>query len=296
MSAGQVWAQNNLPAGSVVGARIAEAYPEFSQALRSFADFVLAEPMKVAQMTINETVHASGVSVATANRFARKLGYDGYPAFRSDLIGGFEAVLAPADRLRRTIQQKTGASAIYASVLEDDIDNLTEARRNLNTTQIEDATAMISDAGRLFVLAFEQGLPLAQIFAHNLTVLGRQASTAAAGGKLAALAELGSYGPQDLVVTFGFRRYIRETVDLAHALHRRGVPLLVITDAPSSPLAALGAQTLYIQAKREVGATSDAAVLSVLEALAACVAACRTDAADNSARFAELAQPWLIAR
>lgn len=296
MTAPQQWAQNNLPAGSIVGEKIAAHYAEFSQALRTFADFVLAEPMKVAQLTINDTVHASGVSVATANRFARKLGYDGYPAFRSDLIGGFEAVLAPIDRLRRTISQGSSASDVYASVLEDDIDNLTETLRNRNVAQIEQAAGMLAEAGNVFVLAFDQGLPLAQIFAHNLTVAGRPVGTPQTGGKLAAMAAVGTMTERDLVVTFGFRRYIRDTVDVAHAVSRLNIPMLVITDAPSSPLAGLGALTLYIQAKRIVGATSDAAVLSVLEALAACVVARRQGAADASARFSELAHPWLIGR
>ena len=290
------WLQNYLPAGSAVGEKIAAQYPTFSKALRTFADFVAAEPMKVAQLSINDTVHESGVSVATANRFARRLGYDSYPAFRSELIGSFESVFAPVDRLRRTISKGSEAEDVFASVLGDDISNLQETLRSTSGALLREAADMLIGARNVFVLAFDQGLPLAQIFAHNLTVSGRTAATPPTGGKLAALAHIASYGKEDLVVTFGFPRYIRDTVEVARTVHRRGVPMLVVTDAPSSPLASLGKLTLYIRAQRAIGATSDAAILSVLEGLSSCVAVRQKGAADAAGSFSELAHPWLIGR
>ena len=113
-----------LPSGSVVAERIAEIYPSLSDALRAFADFVLNEPMKVAQMSINETVDASGVSVATANRFARKLGFDGYSQFRSELIRGFEPLLAPVERIKRTISAESPIHSVVAATIEEDLGNL----------------------------------------------------------------------------------------------------------------------------------------------------------------------------
>jgi DNA-binding MurR/RpiR family transcriptional regulator len=41
-----------LPAGSVLADRIAAAYPELSQALKTFVDFVLNEPMLAARLKI----------------------------------------------------------------------------------------------------------------------------------------------------------------------------------------------------------------------------------------------------
>ena len=75
--------------------RIARGYPELSTAHRKAADFVLAHPFRAATMTIDELAGAVGMSVATANRFARALGFDGYPQFRSELVRAFESALAP---------------------------------------------------------------------------------------------------------------------------------------------------------------------------------------------------------
>ena len=82
------------PALSSVGdetimARIADVYPTLSRAHRRAADFVLKHPFQAATMMIDELARAAGISVATANRFARALGIDGYPAFRAELVRTF---------------------------------------------------------------------------------------------------------------------------------------------------------------------------------------------------------------
>src|SRR5258708_8203762 len=86
--------------GETIMARIATAYPGLSRAHRKAADFVLKHPFQAATMMIEELARAAGISVATANRFARALGIDGYPAFRAELVDTFSATLAPAEKLR----------------------------------------------------------------------------------------------------------------------------------------------------------------------------------------------------
>ena len=131
-----------LPSGSVVAERIAEIYPSLSDALRAFADFVLNEPMKIVQMSINETVDASGVSVATANRFARKLGFDGYSQFRSGLIRGFEPLLAPVERIKRTISVESPIHSVVAATIEEDVGNLQKTLRNLDPARATQAVEL----------------------------------------------------------------------------------------------------------------------------------------------------------
>lgn len=289
-------AQSFLPASSLVAERIAEVYPELSDALRAFADFVMNEPMKVAQMSINDTVNASGVSVATANRFARKLGFEGYAQFRSEVIAGFEAMFEPVERLRRTISAGSKVHDIVAASIHEDIDNLGETLRDLDVARVEQAVELLCKARRIFGLAFDNAAALANIFAHRMTLAGRDVRVVdGGGGRLSAARFLASYGPQDLVVAIAFPRYMRDTIEMARAVQQRGIPLLAITDNQSSPLASLGVLTIYVRATRTIGATSDAAILAVLEALAAGVSFKAPEATDTGRRFTDFAYPWLIA-
>ena len=288
-------ASGYLPPDSLVAERIEAAYPELSQALRTFADFVLSEPIRVARMSINETVEASGVSVATANRFARKLGFDGYAQFRSEVIRGFESVLAPVERLKTKLSEGSSVQEAVLTSLEEDIENLRETIRSLDPARTQQAVEMILAARHIFIVAFDNAAATANVFAHRLDLAGRYARIVDnGGGMLSASRALSRFTAEDLVIAIAFPRYMRETVELTRAVHRRGIPILSITDNQSSPLASLGTLTLYVRSRRTFSSTSDTAILALLEALAAGVAAKSPKAAEAAQQFADFAYPWLI--
>lgn len=289
------WAQSYLPADSVVAEKIAAIYPGLSSALKQFADFVLAEPLKVAQMSINDTVHASGVSVATANRFARKLGFEGYAQFRAEVVQAFEPMFAPVERLRTEISKESPAAEIVAASLEEDMENLRASMLNLDAVRIEQAVGMIVGAERIYMLAFDNAGALANVFAHRMEMAGKRVRMIDnAGGTLTAARHLASFTAKDLVFAIAFPRYMRDTVDLTRAAKKKGLPILALTDTQASPLASLGDLTLYVRSRRTIGSTSDAAILAVLEALAAAVSAKLPGATDAAQRFADFAYPWFI--
>ena len=288
-------ANGYLPAGSVVAERIEAAYPELSQALQTFADFVLSEPIRIAHMSINETVEATGVSVATANRFARKLGFDGYAQFRAEVIRGFEPIFEPVERLKTTLSKGSTVEEAVLASLEEDLRNLSETMQGLDAARVVQAVDMILGARNIFILAFDNAAALANVLSHRLEVAGHYARTIDnGGGMLSASRALSHYDEKDLVIAIAFPRYMRETVELAVAAQRRSIPILAVTDNQTSPLARLGTLTLYVRARRTFSSTSDTAILAMLEALAAGVAAKTPGAADGAQKFADFAYPWLI--
>ncbi|MBN9273831.1 MAG: SIS domain-containing protein, partial [Mesorhizobium sp.] len=54
----------------------------------------------------------------------------------------------------------------------------------------------------------------------------------------------------DVLFVLTFDDYTPETIELAKAAHRRGRKLLVVTDNELSPIAALGAHTLFVKEAR----------------------------------------------
>src|ERR1700759_223897 len=88
------------PAEQAIATRIAAAMPTLTPIHRRMGEYVLANLFRAATMRIDELASVVGASVATANRFARALGFDGYPQFRDALVRVFEATLAPVERLR----------------------------------------------------------------------------------------------------------------------------------------------------------------------------------------------------
>jgi len=100
---------------------------------------VLANPFRAATMRIDEFAAAVDMSIATANRFALALGFDGYPQFRDGLLRGFEATLAPVEKLRHELARPASSAEIFAASLNEDIANLDATRRMLDAAACERA-------------------------------------------------------------------------------------------------------------------------------------------------------------
>jgi DNA-binding MurR/RpiR family transcriptional regulator len=282
-----------LPAGSVVAERIEAVYPELSQALRTFADYVLQSPLKVAGLSINDTVEITGVSVASANRFARKLGFDGYAEFRAELLRGMAPALEPVEKLRRKLSEEQTTLDVVAASLMEDIGNLQASLGGLDGGRIDQAVDMIAAARRVFILGFDNAAGLALILSHRLNTVGCDVRTVESGaGVLSVARHISQLTAEDVVISIAFPRYLRDTVSMTRLAHQQEIPIIVITDSQTSPIAKLGKVSVYAQAKRSFASTSDAAILAMLEALVAGVANRKPGAAAAAEKLADVGYYW----
>ena len=287
--------KNGLPAQTLVAERIATHYPKLSAALRQFADFVLAEPLQLARMSIHEAVETVGVSVATANRFATTIGFAGYADFRNELIRGFEKLFAPVERLKQKLAEGAGPQDVMVASLREDIANIEATIAKLTPDKSERAVEMIVKAKRVFIIGFENAASLANILAVGIELTGGNARTIEnGGGTVGAARQLFKFGPDDLVIAIAFSLYMRDTVVVTRHAKRHGIPVLTITDHLNSPLAAVGDLSLFVEAYHEYNPPSDTAILALIEALVAAVASRVPNAVDVAERFAAFSYPWMM--
>ena len=62
--------------------------------------------------------------------------------------------------------------------------------------------------------------------------------------------QLAAVDTDDVVLVLTFDDYTPETIEIAQAAHKKGRSLLVITDNELSPVANLGAHTLFVKEAR----------------------------------------------
>lgn len=278
-----------------IAERISRTLPELSASHRLMADYVLAKPFKVATMSIDEFAQACGVSVATANRFARRLGLPGYPQFRAQLAQGFEDALAPVERLRLERSRNASSLDIFAASLYEDQRNFELTRMSLSAEQCEKAVQAILDAQRVFILGFGASGFLSGLLQRDLSLhCPMVENLAGPGGVSHAARQLSRLRGGDLVIAIAFPRYLADTITLAKATRVAGVTLLAITDKPTSPLSPLSDICLYAHCQRQYLSNSETAALGIIEALAAAVAHRSTDSLQAAARLTESVMPWLI--
>lgn len=283
-----------MPAGQTISERIARALPTLTPAHQRMANYVLDNLFRAATMRIDEFATAVDVSVATANRFAKALGFEGYPQFRAELVRGFEATLAPVERLRDELARPTTVAEVFAASLEDGARNLESTRRNLDPESIERAVDAILESERVYVMGFGASGFLAGLLQHGLEMHCRMVtSVSTVGGASHAARQLFKLQPQDLVVAIAFPRYVTDSMVLAERVKAHGGRLLALTDGPTSPLAPLADIALYANAGNRLSANSDATVLALIEALCGAVAYRSARSVKAAAQMTEFLLPWL---
>jgi DNA-binding MurR/RpiR family transcriptional regulator len=280
--------------GLSIAALIVAAMPGLTPIHRRMGAYVQANLFRAATMRIDELADAVGASVATANRFARALGFDGYPAFRGALVRGFEATLAPVERLRSAQESPAGGDALLGASLEQAEVNLRLTRSDIDGAAADAAVEAILAARRVFVLGAGSSAFLAGLMEHGLMPYHNNVqSLAFVGGPTHAARRLFSAGEGDLVIGIAFPRYVDDTIQLARRAASLGARVLALTDSVNSPLGQFADLTLCVRSERRLAANSDAAVLAVIEAVCDAVAYRTKRSAKAAADMTEFVLPWL---
>ncbi|WP_233888325.1 MurR/RpiR family transcriptional regulator [Paraburkholderia flagellata] len=283
----------DTPEAEIV-ARITAAMPVLTPGHRRMAEYVLANLFHAATMRIDELANAVGASVATANRFARSLGFDGYPQFRDALVRGFEATLAPVERLRSAQESPTSGAELFGASLEQAESNLRLSRQSIDSKAAAAAVDAILSARRVYVIGSGTSAFLAGLMENALLpYLDNVQALSTVGGPTHSARRLLGANKDDLVIGIAFPRYVDDTIKLSRHAAKLGARVLALTDSIDSPLARFADLTLLIRSERRLAANSEAAVLAVIEALCDAVALRAKDSVVAAAAITESVLPWL---
>ncbi|MHC1550518.1 MurR/RpiR family transcriptional regulator [Phyllobacterium sp. K27] len=280
-----------LPGNPTIAQRIARA--ALSPSHRQIADYVLDHPLRVAAMPIDELASVTGVSVATANRFARALDFDGYAEFRSTLVLGFETALAPVEKLRSKLGQSADAGDVFTAALADMAGNIERTRQGLDKQECARAVKAILGARRVFIFGFGSSSWLGGLLLRSLELHCENVQLLASmeGSSYAARA-IHRLRPDDLVIPIAFPRYFSDTVLLARRAHEAGAAVLSLTDNANSPIASLSSIALYANTDSQYHASSDACALALIEALGSAVAHASGRSVEAAEQLTEAVLPW----
>lgn len=280
--------------GSSINERVGQYYSSLSKSHKKTADYVVSNAFRTATMSIDELASAVGISNATANRFARALGFDGYPQFRAELVSGFESMLAPIDNLRTEISKTATSAEVINRTLQEDINNLEATRHKINPEVCEKVVQLILDAEHIYIIGYGASGFLGGLMGHGLTTFRPNVQySLGSGGPAHSARQLFRFTSKDLVIGIGFPRYSTDTTTLLAQVKSKNIPIVAITDVPSSPLAQIADYSLFVQANSHYSANAEGAVLVLIEALCSAVAHQTKFSIDNASEMAEFMLPWL---
>jgi DNA-binding MurR/RpiR family transcriptional regulator len=205
-----------------------------TQTDRRLIESLLERPRETAFLSANEIAQRAGVDPATAVRFARKLGFDGYPALRARLQQELFGVSEAAEHLRSRIQH-LGKGSVLKAFVEAEISHLGRLPEQVSDADLVAAARMVMRASQTFLFAVGHAGALAQLLESRL---GR------AGYRTRILKQVARDMAADLLLARAKDAFILFALNAAHPLvpkaieHARRVRArsIVVTDIPGLTL------------------------------------------------------------
>lgn len=210
-----------------VVARIQAMSAQLTQTEQRLVAALIADPRAVALGSSAEFAARASAHEATTSRFARKLGFASYAAFRSELQRDYIQRPDPAARVSATLEQAGGQ--LLAGLVAAETAALAALGDHLDEAAIQRAAALI-DRPRLFLFAQGNATVLAMMMERRLRRMGMQPVMMTGSTRDVAEQAVGM-GPADAALIFAFRRQPRLYAPLMEVVRATGAAALVVSDS-----------------------------------------------------------------
>ncbi len=216
---------------------ILESYDELLPSERKLADTVMQHQANVASYSATELAQFAGVSKATAARFFRRLGYESFSQFRSDVRANPPAA-SPLFKLEDAAKLDGTASGLERHFAID-AQNLAATLRNLSRDDIKAALAVLRRAQRVWIVGYRNGYATA-FYAHALFSHAKQ-NVLLLNDSAAKIADLmADVGENDALFVIDFRRRTKLLTQIVGIAREAGAKIVLLTYSPVSPIARPG--------------------------------------------------------
>lgn len=251
--------------------RLRAAMSDMTRAERQLASYMLSNyPLSVLG-AVSEVAQAAGVSGPTVVRLVRKLGFSGYPEFRTHLHEEMGERLASPIAKHEKWNDDTSSDHSLNRFAGSVIDNLVHTLGQQDLKTFDSVAAMLADktrpvhmiGGRLTRSVAEYFVTALKIMRSDVNLLATLPNTWPP-----ALLEMTQ---RDILVVFDIRRYepsIRQFAELARA---QGVEIVLLTDRWVSPTAGVARHILTSQTEVPSAWDTIVPLVALSEALLAAI-------------------------
>ncbi len=151
--------------------KIQRLRPEMGPGEKKIADYILENTQEILSVSITELSSRSGCGDATAVRFSRRLGFDGFQALKIGLAQEFSSASTIASKINR----QDSCFDIFQKRITDISTALHNTEAVLDPESLERAAKLIMNADRIAIFGLGNSAAIAQDAAHKFLRLGLDA-------------------------------------------------------------------------------------------------------------------------
>jgi DNA-binding MurR/RpiR family transcriptional regulator len=212
---------------------ISDKYGQLTKGEKQIANYLLKNQDESAFLSVGDLAERLGLSEATLVRFARKLGFDSYPAMREALQENFRLRVNHSTRLRNRLDDLREAGDIFEKMTVAEIDYLTDALQTVDREALHHAVAHMIGSDHIYVFGTGPSISLVHLLNLRLTRFGKQVIPLTIAGR-ETLEPLLLMTERDLLFAIGFfdvNPTLQIVLDYAREVH---CPSILLTDTLGS--------------------------------------------------------------
>jgi len=210
--------------------RLEDHLPSLTKSQRRIASYLLTGYDEAAFLSAADLAERLAVSQATIVRFARAIGYNGFPELRRCLQELFRARATPASRLQRKLSELAGSQGhVLAKVLDMEVQYLTEASHSIELDDFDRAVDILLSGQRIFVFGSGPSGILADLAELRLRRIGVLTIGMTESGRHL-LEKLQLLQQGDVVLATGFQTVRSELVAVLDYARALGCRAILLTD------------------------------------------------------------------
>ncbi len=226
--------------------RLADLAERLPRRLRQCADYIAANTDRIAVSTVAELAAGADVPPSALMRFCQILGFSGF----SEMQRLFREAYSPGwpDYSTRLQNLKAGEAGSPSALLGEFIEagrlSLEALAKSVDEAALSQAVQLLSRAETIHIVGLRRAFPVSSYLAYVFEKMAVPAMLHDGVGKLDHRFAL---RPGDAVLAITFAPYSTETVALALDAQQRGLPVVALTDLPTSPLIRAASAVLMVQ-------------------------------------------------
>lgn len=252
---------------------IVEQYDSMTGHQRKIAQYAVDHPNDIAINTLAEIARRIDVQPSSLVRFAQRLGLSGFSEvqqiFRSQLIRNFAEFRERVSFLEgNSGLEPAGNHGLLAKVAREAVIGLQNLVEDLSDEGLERAAEIFASCRQVYILGVGRAFPVAYFTAFSFTRISKPTVLLdGVGGTLVQRQMANLISSEDALLAISFRPYTPMVVDIATSMKEAGVPVVVITDSPLSPLAKQAVVSLEARDEDEYTMRSFVAPMCLAQAL-----------------------------
>ena len=210
-------------------------YYKFSKGQKMIAQFIIEHYDKAAFMTASKIGETVDVSESTVVRFAGALGFTGFPELQQSLQVLIKNKLTTVQRIGLDEDINKDTEKFHKKIIRNEINGMKFLLDNIDATALDNATNLISNANKVYILGMRTSSTLANYLGFYLDVMLDNVKVLNNTGVNSLFEQIIRVNEDDVFICISFPRYSSSTIDATKMVKEKKAKIIAITDTEASP-------------------------------------------------------------